>query len=309
MAAAALAFTPRPTVVVLGRRLDPGSQPALYREVRRMAEAVGAEAPGQVVACLAPVLFVTELKVACLDGTVSGRTLCLPLPLARVLTVDELCALLAHELAHFSRTTEGYARRVVPFYIAAVRALERLDRRAHGIQAAAVWPPKELLRFFLSGMQEAGHNGHDEAEADRQAAAVCGPAALGSALVKVQAFAPAWHAVIGAMFDAVSARTQYVNASQLFAEVVASNAGRERLVGIGQLRAEHPSDRHPMLAERLTALDLPLAAIADAALAAPPAQAAVALVEGYAGIEQALSAAEHELIAATGADLPLPRTQ
>jgi Zn-dependent protease with chaperone function len=305
MIAAAFSVTRRPTITLVGRRLEQGAHPRLTEEVRRAADAVDARPPDQIVACLAPALFVTELNVACLDGLVGGRTLCVSLPLCRILSVDEFRALLAHELSHFSREHEGYARRVAPFYTGALRALDTLGRQARGIRTAAVAPPRAILAFFLDGMREAAEPGEArEFDADARAGAAFGHQALASALVKAHAFGPAWHAVWGAMFDAVSARTQYVNASQLFQDVVASNAGRERLIGIGHDRHVHPTDRHPTLAARLTALALDPARVADAALAIQPAVQAVSLIDGHEAVEQSLSAAEHQLIAVTGGHVP-----
>jgi hypothetical protein len=184
-----------------------------------------------------------------------------------------------------------------------LRSLETM-RRQRGIRVAATAPPRELLTFFADGMSGAGDPGTArELEADRLAAAACGREALAAALVKTQAFSPAWHAVAGAMFDAVAFGTQYVNSSRLFEEVVASNAGRERLLGIGQQRHEHPTDRHPTLAERLTVLDVDLARVSDVALVTQPARPAINLVADFEAIEEGLSASEHQLIATTGVDL------
>ncbi len=222
-----------------------------------MADAVGAEAPDTMVLCLVPWVAVTEVKMATLDGAVSGRTLCLSLPLCRILSIDELRALLAHELAHFSHEEAGYARRVAPFHAGVSRALERLPAQARGMRRLAIAPPATLLGFFLNAVNEGERRGGGrEARADRVAAAVAGADALASALVKVHAFAPAWEAVVDAMVFAVRSRTQYVNASALFHEVVSSNAGPERLQGLVPQELGHPTDRHPPLAQRLEALEV-----------------------------------------------------
>jgi len=138
-----------------------------------------------------------------------------------------------------------------------------------------------------------------EARADRAAAAVAGADALASALVKVHVFAPAWEAVVDAMVYAVRSRTQYVNASALFQEIVASNADPERLKGLGPQEQGHPTDRHPPLAHRLEALSVDRERLAAASLVTSPTSPAIALVEDAETIEQGLSAAEQRLIAET----------
>jgi len=272
----------------------------LVDEVRRVADAVGAEPPHNIVLCLAPWVAVTEVKMTTLDGAVSGRTLCLSLPLCRVLSIDELRALLAHELAHFSKEEAGYARRVAPFHTGVSRGLEGLSRQARGARRLAVAPPATVLGFFLDAVNEgeAPADGR-EARADRAAAAVAGADALASALVKVHVFAPAWEAVVDAMVYAVRSRTQYVNASALFQEIVASNADPERLKGLGPQEQGHPTDRHPPLAHRLEALSVDRERLAAASLVTSPTSPAIALVEDAEAIEQGLSAAEQRLIAET----------
>jgi Zn-dependent protease with chaperone function len=304
MAVVAFGVTRRPTVAVVGRVTGPEGQGPLFDEIRRVAGAVGAKVPGNVVLCLAPWMFVSEVRVACLDGVVSGRTLCLSLSLGRILSVDEFRALLAHELAHFAGEDEGFARRVAPFHLGAREALDRLGRPSRGLRAAAVAPPRAVLSFFLDGIRADGDvGGGREIAADRAAAAVAGREVLGSALVKTHAFAPAWYAVAGAMQDAADAGTQYLNAAALFQEVVVANTSPERLRGIGQQGHVHPTDRHPMLAERLTALGLDLPHVALAALATAPVPSAASLVRGYEAIEERLSTAEHQVLVDTGGEL------
>jgi Zn-dependent protease with chaperone function len=302
IAASAIAFSliRRPTLTLVGHWPVPSAQARLADEVKRIAEAVGAEAPLNIVLCLVPWIAVTDVKMATLDGAVSGPTLCLSLPLCRILSIDELRALLAHELAHFSNEEAGYARRVAPFHAGVSRALERLSGQARGMRRLAIAPPATILGFFLNAVNEGERpGGGREARADQVAAAVAGADALATGLVKVHAFAPAWEAVVDAMVFAVRSRTQYVNASALFREVVSSNAGPERLRGLVPQELGHPTDRHPPLAQRLEALDVDPARLAAAALDTAPASPAIGLVEDAETIEQGLSAAEQRLIADT----------
>jgi Zn-dependent protease with chaperone function len=302
IAVVAIAFsaTRRPALTVVGERLDPAAQRPLVDEVRRVADWVGAEAPRNVVACLGSWVWVTESRVAALDGTVSGRTLCVSLPLSRILSIDEFRALLAHELAHFSKNEESFSRRVSPFHAGASQALDRLGGQARGIRGLAIAPPVALMSFFMDAMRGGAVAGDGrETEADRLAAAVTRADALGSALVKAHAFAPAWRAVVGAMLHAVASGTQYVNASALFQEIAASNNGPDRLRGIGRQELGHPIDRHPALASRLDALGLDLSRVALASLDATPPSPAIGLVRESEPLEQRLSAAEHRLMALT----------
>jgi hypothetical protein len=57
--------------------------------------------PETVVIGVDPTFFVTEAEVVTLSGRLWGRTLYCSMPLARILTVDELTAIIGHELGHF----------------------------------------------------------------------------------------------------------------------------------------------------------------------------------------------------------------
>jgi Zn-dependent protease with chaperone function len=290
----------RPALTLVGQLLAPSAQAALMAEVKRVADGVGAEAPQNVVACLVPWVAMTEVRIATLNGTVSGRTLCLSLPLCRILSTDELRALLAHELAHFSKEDGDVAGRVAPFYAGVSRALERFKGQSRGMRSLAIAPPTALVGFFVDAVSgdEAPGDGR-EGRADRAAAAFAGADALASALVKVHAFTPAWEAVVDAMALAVRSGSQYVNASALFHEVVASHAGPERLQGLGPQELGHPTDRHPSLAARLEALVADRSRLAASALLTTPESPAIGFIQDADALEQGLSAAEHRLIAET----------
>jgi Zn-dependent protease with chaperone function len=305
MVGVAFSLIRRPTISVVGQALDLATEPRLVDVVRQLADAVGAKAPAHIVVCLAPWLFVTEMKVACLDGRLSGRTLCLSLPLLRILSVDEFRAQLAHELAHYSGGEEAVAVGVVPALSGVSRAMRDLGGRARGIRAAAVAPPVMLMSAFVEAAGgEADLGGERERAADALAAKVVGREALGSGLVKLAAFGPAWQIVAAMMRHAASWSTQYLNASAVFQEIAASNAGDDRLDGAGAAAQPHPTDRHPALSDRLAALGLDIRDVATAALVTTPPLPAVSLVEGYEAIEQRLSTAEHQMIVETGGEIP-----
>jgi Zn-dependent protease with chaperone function len=295
----ALAFTRTAKAGVIGLRLDPLVQPALVARVSELADSLGATAPDTLLAGLSPGLFVTEVPIGFLGGTTSGRALYTSLPLARILSIDEWRALVAHELAHFAGEDLTLARRFYPAYAGALRAVEDLKAHARGLRSLAGWPALSVLSLFMAEI--VGPRplvaAQREAAADRAAASAVGAATLASALVKAHAFTPAWEVVVTAMTDAVESGTQYVNAGALFEHVARENAGPERLAGLGPLALSHPTDEHPALGARLAALGVSLSDVAAAALATGPAQPAVGLVSGSEEIERRLSEVEHRLLA------------
>jgi Zn-dependent protease with chaperone function len=305
MATVAFRLVRRPTVSLVGQVLDLSEQERLAELIRTVSATVGAEPPDNVVACLVPWLFVTGMNVTCLDRRVRGRTLCLSLPLARILSVDEFRGQLAHDLAHYSREQVAFTTRVASPLLGVTRAMHAAVRSSRGIRALVWEAPLALLSVFVG---EAGAGNAVDADrervADAAAAAVVGREAFASGLVKLAAFTPAWHEVFALMQNAVYSDTQYVNVSAVFQQIAASNADDERLTGIDLMVQAHPVDRHAMLGDRLSVLGVQLREVTGAALATVPQPSAATLVERCEAIEQRLSMAEHELIVETGGRIP-----
>jgi Zn-dependent protease with chaperone function len=301
MATAAFSLIRRPTISLVGQVLDLSKQGRLAEFLRAVSATVGAEPPDNVVACLVPWLFVTDMDVTCLDRGVSGRTLCLSLPLARILSVDEFRGQLAHDLAHYSREQAAFTARVAVPLVGVTRAMQDAVPRLRGVRAVVWAAPLALLSVFV-GEACVGEvlDGDRERVADAAAVAVAGREAFASGLVKVAAFTPAWHAVFALMQSAAYSDTQYVNASAVFQQIAASNADDERLAGVDRMVQGHPVDRHGTLGDRLDALGLALRDVAGAALLTAAQPSAATLIEDCEAIEQRLSTAEHQLIVETG---------
>ena len=113
--AIASVLRPRP-VRQVGRSINLDSHPTLRRLLGEVGTRVGSDLPDHVVIAAEPVFFVTQGKVAVQDGTLKGRTLVIGLPLLKIMTTDELAAVLAHELAHFSGRDTLYSILAAPVY-------------------------------------------------------------------------------------------------------------------------------------------------------------------------------------------------
>jgi Zn-dependent protease with chaperone function len=299
----ALAVTSHESPSVVARLLSPEDYPGLAAWVGEIAGAVGARVPEHTLAGLRPGVFVSDDAVVHLDGRVDRRTLYFALPLARILSVEELRGLVAHELAHFREGQAEENTRLVRFHAGVKRSVRRLADRALGIRAVTALPALSILSVAMDGFEPAVASAQRDREfaADRAAADLVGSRTLAAALVKAHAFTPGWDAVSAAMDRAVMAGAQYVNASALFAQVTSASAGPERLVGAGALSLPHPTDVHPSVADRLKALGVVPGDVTAAALATQPPHPAVVLVEGYETIERDLSEVEHRIAASVWA--------
>lgn len=185
------------------RTLPPDRAPAVYRRVARLCDRMTLDQPSLLVADLgAP----NALSI----GGPRGGTIVVDRNLLRLLTIDELEGILAHELAHI----EGYDAFVQMLVLTAVRTfvgivmliLSPLVLFLFGIDRAAAWIAghPQRRRFGLAGLFQRAiqivlaavlslltlgvlaYSRRREFAADARAAEVTGkPAALARALVKI----------------------------------------------------------------------------------------------------------------------------
>jgi Zn-dependent protease with chaperone function len=222
------------------------------------------------------------------------------LPLCRILRLDEVRAVLGHEVAHFVGLDTTFSREFFPVYRGTAVALQGLASRGSGGAASlAVLPAVSLLSFFFDSFAAAERDLSRDRElaADRAGARVTSAGVMATALVKVHAFSHAWSAAEDAMTDALRRRTIYENASVLFADLVVSSASPDHLAGLDERQLAHPTDSHPPLAVRLQNLETSLAEVVDGALRVAPEDPAIGVVAGSDRLERELSRIEQALLA------------
>lgn len=271
------------TGVTVTRRDDPG----FWDFLDKIALRIGTRPPDTVVVGFRPNFFVTEARVAALDARCAGRTLYLSLPLCRILSRDELSAVVAHELAHFSGDDTRLSRSFAPVYHGAssTRAhIQSLSRTGFGL---ALLPAISILGYFLDAfaLAERTVSRQRELTADQHAARVTSALALGTALVKLHAFGESWQAVRWAYAHGKAAP----NASQAYAEIVQGRSRSEILAGVASRRQPHPFDSHPTLELRLRALGLTPGGLEVPALETNPSEAAISLLREHEPVERALT--------------------
>jgi Zn-dependent protease with chaperone function len=160
-----------------GPVLSRGDAPRLFAELADVARRLGARPPGQVRLAFLPCCGVVAWG--------RSRALLLGLPLLHVLTVEELRAVLAHELAHLARGDATASARSTRFVETLAGDLDRAR--------PAPWSP---LRWLARACRAWGERlaapiaRSQEARADRAAAAIAGGAPAASSLVKVALVQP-----------------------------------------------------------------------------------------------------------------------
>ncbi|AGA27544.1 M48 family metallopeptidase [Singulisphaera acidiphila] len=167
----------------LGPVLARSDAPLLFTAMDEVARRLGVKPPGQVRLTYLPCCGVVAWE--------RSRALILGLPLLRVLTMAEIRAILAHELAHLARGDATRAARSVRFVEGLRQALDQSAGQEHGplgflARTCFRWSSR-LIGPIARGQ---------ETRADRSAAAIAGGSAAASALVKVALVQPLFREVL-----------------------------------------------------------------------------------------------------------------
>lgn len=280
----------RTVPLVFARRLDEAEAAGVRALTARVGTTDGSLP--DVVAGLAPAVFVAAGPVDTLDGRRPGPILHVSLTLARILTVPECEALIAAQVARFRDRRSRTAGRFTTAWLRLQEEAVRVQS-APALSKAAVFPATWWLAFVVESFEPAAAaawRGADE-EGDRAAVAAAGGEAYGAALVKVHAFAPAWDTALGAMARAAAAGEQYVSASRLFEDIAAANAEPPR-IGWAVARLAGLSDEGHLVVPRAGGADL--ARVAAAALDVRPAVPADTILgEAAVRLDDDLTLARH----------------
>ncbi|MEK6546569.1 MAG: M48 family metallopeptidase, partial [Nitrospinota bacterium] len=103
MIKAGLTISRRASTSVIGKAVSTSDEPHLWNFVRELATSLGATQPKNIVIGLEPNFYVTSAEVVVYPGAAkqTDETLYLSLPLMRILSREEITAIIGHELGHF----------------------------------------------------------------------------------------------------------------------------------------------------------------------------------------------------------------
>ncbi len=308
VARSAFGMVRKAETAAVGTALAPGEARVLWDHVAAIARRLGSLQPDHIVVGLDPTFFVTEANVVTPNGVLTGRTLFCSLPLTRILTVEELTAIVGHELGHFRGEDTQFSEQFYPIYRGTATALARLQAAGgRGSGVVSLLPAMAIFGFFLERFSSAEreHGRSRELLADQAGVEVGSARTMAVALVKVHAFAGAWRAVQGASLKGMREGKAFKNASVVFADVVKNNATSAALSGIADAHTSHPTDTHPSLAVRLESLNLSVSEVATEALSIDPQPSAASLLPDVEAQEEALSRTYQALLAReVGIELP-----
>lgn len=313
---------------VIGQVSRASDYPSLWQFVGDLAKTIGSDLPHNLVVGLTPAFFVTEADVHCIGEAVTGRTMYLSVPLCRILTVEELSAVIAHELAHFRGEDTVFSLKFYPIYQGAVDSLRGVSEAVNMINnwleyvpinaikligivgSLTLLPSVFMISYFLECFSAAENavSRDREIAADAVAAKTSGSTNIATALVKLHAYTGIWDQLAAVMHDGLvagyvtvggehyEARQFFSNVSELYAITVAECVEPKSLEGLDTKTIPHPTDSHPPLSVRLTALGQSLAGIRSGALNVSPSPSAHEVIDNCDELENRLSIFEQALI-------------
>lgn len=298
---------------VIGTALSQSTNRSTYNFVKEIANKLNATTPDNIVVGLEPNFYVTsaDVKVIGDDKILSGETLYISLPLARILSVEEIKAVIGHELGHFRGKDTIYSRKFSPVYAGLIHAVsamevEETDNSSSGI---AKIPAFVLLSYMINVFDRnvSAISREREFEADKASSEVADPEALATSLLKISLYAHFWNNLQKSVIDRLKQRKMTRNISKLFASSVKYDVNQtalpEVLNSITQETISHPTDSHPPTGTRIKQLGVQMDSI-DNSLLSIPQEAAINIIQDYHELEERLSILQQQYYIALGVQAP-----
>ena len=255
--------------MVLGRSARSG----FWEVARACAAQVGVRCPDNVLMVLEPVFCVTDAPLRTHSGLLRGRTLVVSLPLLRVLSQDELRAVIVHEFGHLKEGDLESGRRFHALYRRLFAVEEGFGGLMHSlcgvgfpfvpkvfsyVTAVIALPGILVIRILLNlfAAAERQHSRTRELEADHLAGEIVGAKSMALALVKVHAYHDVWGAIRNSVLErgVAGLAARQLNLSLEFEYLAKSFGNLPEVAAILSRVQTHPFDTHPPLAERLASL-------------------------------------------------------
>jgi Zn-dependent protease with chaperone function len=244
----------RPAFQPNGVRLDEHDQPHVWAMVRELADRIVTRPPDEI--WLVPDVNAAVTEDASLLGLRGGRRyLLIGLPLLLTLTTEQLCAVLCHELGHYSHAHTRLGEINYRGRITIGRTIEQLqDGSFTRTVVRRVFELYAQLYFLV----ESAVSRQQELEADEAAGEVVGRLPMQTALRELPALDTAWNFYLR---NYVGWALDYKIAPKaVFAGFPAFLKARQReLVQLRRRELDEASSRwdtHPSTASRIAALEL-----------------------------------------------------
>ena len=293
---------------VTGVALSTNDAPAFHQFVGELASKLGSTSPKNIVVGLDPNFFVTSADVFCSvdQKLLTGETLFVSAPLSRLLTKNELAAVIGHELGHFRGEDTVYSMKFAPVYAGMAGAIGAMDiAENEGASGLAKIPAFAVLSYMYDvfSRNERTVGRERELHADQAGVQAASVRSLAAALAKVSFYSGVWPSTQQKNINRLSEGKVTKNLSAVFfdsAKYDIEHARFDEIVdAILEKKIAHPTDTHPTFAERLSGLGLAREDL-DMTDILPPEQSAIDLFDNHTEIEEHLTLFEHRLRVALG---------
>ena len=301
----------RPSTQIFAKVVDKTRAPKLWEFVAEIARKVGAHPPDNIIVGLDPTFFATAADVEIIneDRPVKGETLFLSLLLMRLFNLDELRAVIGHELGHFKGSDTAYTLKFAPVYSGLARAIDTLGGGGLNVAAIARLPALSMLSLMIElfARNERMISRDREFEADRVGVSVSSPQALASALGKVAVYGPVWDDVREENVQRLNQGKVNANISKTFEDAAKYDVSHKAVGAIMNeiLTTEipHPTDSHPTIDERYRNIGFDPETLTVETLVGPGGSGD-ALIDNPQMLERDLTIQEHRLMVMMGAADP-----
>lgn len=304
---AAIKLGQRPSSQAFAQEITGQQAPALWQFVGDIARTVGAKKPDNIVVGLEPTFYATAADIHLInrDLKVEGETLFLSLPLMRLFNLDELRAVIGHELGHFRGADTAYSLKFAPVYSGLSHAIDSLNGGEGGADSLAKLPAISMLSLMLElfARNERRISRDREFEADAVGVSVSSPEALATSLGKVAVYAPFWNHVREENVNRLNLGKVTSNLSKTYEDGARYDITHKAVGSIIQevLSTEiaHPTDSHPTIEARFRNIGYDPEGLTVEKLTSPGG-AGDALLPGMANIERELTVHENRLMIMLG---------
>lgn len=282
------------TQYISGLHLIKSEHPKLFNIVRELATDLRVEEPKNIVLGLDQPFYIThaniELKTS--KCTLNGCTLFLSLPLMQTLTIDEMKAIISHELSHFQCEYDSFFSKFSLVHSSLIHSVNAMNVKSlDGLTTLpAFYVFSYLLDVFQVNVDAVGHE--LEFKVDNATTKVVDAKILINALLKNGVYYKAWakleHKMLERMEDGKETRNMPKIFSHFVQLVTADNELSQVIESIAAEPILHPHNSHPATIERIENLGIKINDIQRDVLKIPE-KSAVSIFGNLDSVEEDLT--------------------
>ena len=259
-------FIKKDYISVIGVRLNKKDHKKIFDFISQICKKLNAVIPNNILVGLTTDFYAVSEKLKVFNGidrkTIKNNTIYISLPYLRILTVEELSALIGHEVGHFVGEDTMYAIKFAPIYRRLnfqFKSLEELEKKKEEernfLDNLAIYPIIFLYNEF--NRKEEKISKDQEFKADKFGAVASDKKILMTALAKLYIYDLVWYQAKENHREIVKEKSQMniKNLSKDFVKLSRNSLDKSSLKNLLEnlwlYQQVHPSDTHPPMQERM----------------------------------------------------------